>query len=82
MTHETDRLYEDRPVIREAGWVTALPSWADVDVLVDGERVLQDCRTDNRGHLFLSQEWFDEHGDGQIDVYVRRTYEERQEDRS
>lgn len=76
-TKTVERLYEDVPIIRDAGWLTALPSWADVDVLADGERVLSDCRTDHRGHLFLSQDWFDEHGSKQIDVYVRQTYEER-----
>lgn len=74
---KTDRLYEDVPMIREAGWLTALPAWADVDVLADGERVLKDCRTDNRGNLFLSEDWFDQHASKRIGVYVRKTYDER-----
>jgi hypothetical protein len=74
----TDRLYENVRTIRDAGWLIGLPSWADVDVVVDGERVLHDCRTDYRGHLFLSQDWFDEHASGKIDVYVQQTKDERE----
>jgi hypothetical protein len=72
-----ERLREDVPIIRDAGWLIGLPSWADVDVIVNGERVLHDCRTDYRGHLFLSQDWFDEYASEQIDVYVQRTKAER-----
>lgn len=73
-------VYEDRATIREAGWVIGVPAWAEVAVIVDGELVISKTVADYEGHLFLKQSWFDEYGDGEIDVYIRKTYEERKKE--